>query len=649
MHRLHESPLWKYVALYVAATLMVPYAVMGFPVVAEAQAQPVVESASVIVLPIEDTEGSTESVISEQATDALALALEDSREFIVTSKRDLVRELAQLELEPPLSVAEQMRLGERLQVDKVITGQVRHLRVTEKTGQVSVNLSVAVLDLATGEFLNGANVSTVTKALPGWTGESARVINDALREIAEDAVAEIRTSRIPEGFVTSVNQFGVATVDLGQDDRLKSGMAMILFRPVYQRDLGEIILQKVGRYSVSEVGARTSKMMPLGEGRAGVGDRAYQLYQGPERVEAQRRKESSQQTITVVAAIAALFGVMQTATGSSTTDAPAGVTSRLFQQAPGDEAVIRVHVPHKSIPLDDQIYAWLFYRSDGRQNFSLLANKLVDVILEQRLPNNVWDDDSAFDGPFEIEEEFTYITAAGDEEDGSIDLLFYHWPLQAGHTYYHRVQRVVEPPERAGAGAPITTDSVRTMQQDELETPTLEIDPPESQAEGSKPTAGVTYFTPPVLQTPEDGAQNQQTNSITFTWSGTVGANEYVLQVFPEDDPDGRRNPDYEVQMRQDQTGTMFQTIDADFAPNSRFYWRVGARRSGEALPLNERLNQEGWLFSAIRSFTTAAAPPPPPGTSSASYRLGPGGVFSGTFGPRYRHRTPGLRSRGLR
>ncbi|MGC9318812.1 MAG: hypothetical protein ACP5KN_12345, partial [Armatimonadota bacterium] len=456
MHRLHESPTWKYVALYLAATMMVPYAVIGFPVVADAQAQPVVESASVIVLPIQDPEGSVESVVSQQATDALALALEDSREFIVTSKRDLQRELSQLELEPPLSVSEQMRLGERLQVDKVITGQVRQLRVMEKTGQVSADLSVAVLDLATGEFLNGANVSTVTKPLPGWTGDNATVINAALREIAEEAVEEIRTSRIPEGFVTSVNQFGVATVDLGQDHRLKSGMAMVLFRPVYQRDLGEIIMQKVGRYSVSEVSARSSRMTPLGEGRARVGDRVYRLYQGPERVQAQRRTESNKQTVTVVAAIAALFGVMQTATGSSTTDAPKGVTSRLFQQAPGDEAVIRVQVARSSIPLQDQVFAWLFYRSDGQQNFSLLANKLVGIVLEQRLPNNVWDDDSAFDGPFEIDEEFTYITADGDEEDGSISLLFYHWQLQGGHTYYHRVQRIVEPPERAGAGAPIT-------------------------------------------------------------------------------------------------------------------------------------------------------------------------------------------------
>ncbi len=639
MHRLYEGRTWKYVALYVAATMVVPYAVVGFPVVAEAQAQPVVESATVIVLPILDVAGSNDSVVSQKATDALALAFEASRQFIVTSKRDLERELAALELAPPLSVAEQKRLGERLKVDQVASGQIMMLRVNEDTGQVTITLSVALLDVATGEFLNGAMVATVTKPIPGWQGEESRVVNDAVREIAEMATEQILVNRVPEGFITSVNNLGVATVNLGQDDRLKSGVEVLLLRPVWQRDLQELIMVKVGTYSVSEVGARTSTMMPLGEGRARVGDRVHRLYSGPERVRAQERKQNNKKTLTTVAALLALFGVVAVASGPSTSDGPVGVASHLFQQAPGDEAVVRIHVPARNIPLRDQIFAWLFFRSDGQQFFSMTPDKLVGWVDEPRLPSGVWDDNAAFGGPFEVEAEFSYITPDGDEEDGDIDLLFYHWPLQAGHTYYHRVQRVIEPPARAGSGSPITTAGVRPQQ---LETPTLAVEPEDALSEGSTPTDGVTYFTPPILQSPENGASNQQTSSVTFTWNATTGANEYILQVFPEDDPDGRRNPDFQVQIRQDTTGTMFQTINQTFVPNSRFYWRVGARRSGEAQPENGRLAQRGWLFSAIRTFTTATAPPPPPGTSAASHRLGPGGAYSGSFGfGRYRHPVP--------
>ncbi len=636
MHRLHDGRIWKYLALYVAASMVVPYGVVSFPAVAEAQAQPVVESASVIVLPIQDLDGATDSVLSQKATDALALALEGSREFSVTSKRDLERELAALELEPPLSVLEQMKVGERLQVDEVVSGQITGLRVNQNNGQVTLSLAVAILNVKLGEFLNGANVTIVTKPIPGWHGEETRVINDALREATETAVEQILMNRVPEGFVTSVNALGVATINIGQDERLQSGTEMILVRPVWQRDLQKIIMVKVGRYSVSEVSSRSARITPLGEGRARVGDRAYKLYSGPERIRAKQRQRNNQKTLTTVAAIAALFGVVAVATGPSTTDGPVGVTSRLFQQAPGDEAVIRVSVPSQHVPLPEQVFAWLFFRSDGQQNFSLTADKLVGIVFESRLPNNVWDDGAGFEGPFDDTYDFTYITPEGDEEDGSVEYLFYHWPLQPGHTYYHRVQRVVEPPTRAGAGAPITTDAVRS-QQITIEPQVLTVDPRDALGEGSKPTDGVTYFTPPILQAPEDGASNQSTSSITFTWNATVGANEYVLQVFPEDDPDGRRNPDYQIQMRHDTAGTMFQTINHTFAPSSRFYWRVGARRSGEALPRNGRLGQDGWLFSEMRTFTTAAAPPPPPGTTAAAHHTGPNGIYSGSFGfPRY-------------
>ncbi|MBD3293425.1 MAG: hypothetical protein GF393_10910, partial [Armatimonadia bacterium] len=283
MHRLHASRTWKYVALYVAATMVVPYAVVSFPVTAEAQAQPVVESASVIVLPIQDPEGLVDSVLSQKATDAVALAMEASREFMVTSNMDLQRELTQLDLQPPLSDAEQVRLGDRLAVDQVASGEITRLRINDKTGSVEIGLAVSMLDVQTGEYLNGANVTTTTKPIPGWHGEEARVINDALREVATDAVSEILISRITEGFVTSVNNFGVATINVGHDDRLQEGMEMLLLRPVWQKDLEEMILVKVGRYSVSEVSARLSRIVPLStdKGRARVGDRAFKLYRGP--------------------------------------------------------------------------------------------------------------------------------------------------------------------------------------------------------------------------------------------------------------------------------------------------------------------------------------------------------------------------------
>lgn len=293
------------------------------------------------------------------------------------------------------------------------------------------------------------------------------------------------------------------------------------------------------------------------------------------------------------------------------------VTSRLFQLAPGREPVIRVCIPRASGWRDEPNVAWLFYRSDGQRNFELTAQSLVGVVLEQRLPNNVWDDKAAFAGPVQLDEDFTYTTSEGSDETGAVSLLFYHPPLVSEHTYHHRVQRVIKPEEAATSGTSSIPRWLRmNLAANELQTPQIAVDPEDALTEGSAPTEGVTYFPPPVLQTPEENASNQSTTSITFTWSGSVGANEYVLQVFPEDDPDGVRLPNHRAITIDDTPGTLFHTIDANFSSGSRFYWRVGARRSGEAKPLNGRLGEEGWLFSAIRSFTTASAPPPPSGTT---------------------------------
>ncbi len=313
-------------------------------------------------------------------------------------------------------------------------------------------------------------------------------------------------------------------------------------------------------------------------------------------------------TAPLYAAIIAIFVLILGGCGGddSTDAAPVqpGEWAFLHQHAPGDTPTIRLHLQNPSVPLDDQIFAWLFYRSAGQRYFSLTADTLVDSVFEATLPGGIWDDSPRSHGLIERERDFTWITSGGEQETGSISLEYDHPALQPGVRYYHRVQRVVEPMSRAGSGAPLV-QSAQVAQ--------IDIDPWNALSEGSQPTAGVTYITPPALQSPASGAVNQSTSSITFVWGGTTGADEYVLQVFAADDPDGRRNPRYQVTLRQDFSGTMSHTFSDSFEPGTRFYWRVGARKAGEAQPVNELLLQRGWLHSSMRTFTTAQAPPGPP------------------------------------
>jgi len=311
--------------------------------------------------------------------------------------------------------------------------------------------------------------------------------------------------------------------------------------------------------------------------------------------------------VALIATLAVIFAGCGGDDSTDTSPALRGDWAYLHQQAPGDAPTIRLHLQNPSVPLDDQIFAWLFYRSAGQRYFSLNAESLVDAIFESTLPGGVWDDSPRARGLVALQRDFTYLTSAGDEETVSVDLEYDDPALQPGVRYYHRVQRVVEPMSRAGSGAPVT-QGVGTAQ-----VPIINVDPWNALSEGSQPTSGVTYMTPPVLQEPASGAVNQSTTAITFIWGATVGADDYVLQVFPSSDPTGQRNPRYQATLRQGYGGVMSYTIEDSFAAGTRFYWRVGARRAGEAQPVNEMLLQRGWLYSSMRSFVTAQAPPPPP------------------------------------
>ncbi len=632
MQRLRNCAPWRYLVVFVAASMVVPYATMSVPVVAEAQPQSVFGSSTVVVLPISDASGAVGSAESQKATAAMAMALDDAGEFVVTAKRDYEREIAAMGLEPPLAVPEQTRLAKRLQVEKVLSGSIASLSVHQRTGQVRVALVVELLDIATGEFLDGANVAITTKSIPGWSGERNQVINEALRQVAEAAASHILMTRTPVGYVTSVSNNGQISVNIGAEDGIEPGTEMVIMRPIYQEDLGVVRLIKMGKIAVRTVESDMCWAAPLARGRAKVGDRTYSLHMNVARVKSHQRTVNMKSTTKLIAALAAALGIAAIATGDHTASAPDNVSARLFQASPGDEAVIRVRVPASSIPLTDQVFAWLFFRQAGQQNFPLNAENLVDIWPEPKLSNSSWDDTAATRADVEFAATYTYIGPDGDEEDVDVDITYNHRPLLAGATYYYRVQRIVMPEQRAGSGAPISTTQVGPAQV--FEPAELDVDPVDALSEGSKPTNPVTYFSPVTPQSPAAGVQNQSTTSITFTWTTALGANQYVLQVFPEDDPNGLRTPDFQVQQRRDASGTMTQNITGNFAPNSRFYWRVGARREGEATPMMGGI--EGWLFSETRTFTTAVAPPPPPGTAAAGTAAQ---TYTGSSGlPRYGH-----------
>lgn len=124
----------------------------------------------------------------------------------------------------------------------------------------------------------------------------------------------------------------------------------------------------------------------------------------------------------------------------------------------------------------------------------------------------------------------------------------------------------------------------------------------------------VTYIVPPELLAPANANQAQRVDDINFQWQNQFGATEYVLQISEsvsfgaltfQSQPIQTTAPTQQS-FRYDSTKAGFVTL----APNTTYFWRVGARTT-----LNNQRAPEpnGYVFSPVFTFSTADQPPAAP------------------------------------
>jgi len=132
----------------------------------------------------------------------------------------------------------------------------------------------------------------------------------------------------------------------------------------------------------------------------------------------------------------------------------------------------------------------------------------------------------------------------------------------------------------------------------------------------------VTYLVPPDLRSPADNNQAQRVDEVGFEWQGVLGATEYVLQV--------STNINFSPVVFQSQTiqttsssvlSFNYNNGQAGFlqlAPNTTYFWRVGARSTFRNQPTPQ---PDGYVFSRVFTFGTADQPPAAPRTAELSRR----------------------------
>ena len=609
---------------FAAVALVAAVAVAVLPVAAIGQGRDVATTAVVM---FDDQSGRDSRFLEAKASDAVALALQDSREYLVTPARDVERELRALALSAPLSKTEAGRLGARLDVDAVTTGEILQATVDETSGRAMVRLQMMMIDVEAGEYLDGATATTQTKALPGWTGTEADILNEALRQTAEDVVANMLATRVPRGTIEVVLPSGACEINLGSQDGAKTGMKLAVLRPIYLRDLEKMTLRKIGRVEVADTHPDICYANPVRGVSPRTGDYVVRVYEPIAIIRVAEAKQKRTQFIAGVGALALLLGFAMVGTNGNVVSEPPQPISYLHQSAMGDIPVIRVEFATL-----DKAHGHLLFRGHSA-GFPADAPYLVEV---SAAPNGVERIKVMDDQPQAIIQQTRVITVNFRNEDGEpdtedVDIDWTHPALIPGQTSYHKMRRVVKPAFPPGTNPPLgQTGGTDNVMQD----PTNTIDSGHEFPMISQPspvTGPVTYILPPPLLSPPTNAGAQNMASIIFEWSPSGGADEYMVEVFDSSDPNGLGQPIFrrtEIRPRGAiSISETWQPATGDLQPNSVYYWRVGARKSleigkrGQGSPRVGFGGNElsGWVLSVMRSFQTTAKPPDPPVTAGTT------------------------------
>jgi len=607
MYQIRHLPLCKPLTLFVAVLLIFPY---GFAY--SAHGQTFTEVTSAAVLPIQDATGAESLIIAEKATDAVALALEDSGEFRTISRRDMNAGLSELGLKPPLMDGQQVRVGEHLNVDKVVSGVIHEIKVNGRTGQCRVRLEIKVMDVQLKAILDGAMVEVETRPIPGWQGQDTAVANEALRLAAEKAVTEMLRRHVPRGSVLQVDELGTVLLSIGLNEGVYEGQQMLVVRPDWNPDLEEVEIRAVADLQVFEANARTSKGKALaGSQWPETGDKVYALYTPAQVARQIEHKRHITKSLRLGLAFAMLAGVLAIGLSKGTTGPP-GADVQIAQEGAGGTPYIRVNTDRGFIPETSQVHAWLFYR--GELEPLAEPENIVGATSQARLDTYADDPAARLAVPFNTE--FTYFDRSGAQADGSVELTYDDPALMVGSSYYYKVQRVVDPimpqPPQGGGGGETASAQVGPAQA------TLTVDPPEALGEASRAVGPVTYFEPAELVSPTISDAVDPTD-VTFEWTPSDGADQYQVQVYSDMNLTNLvyRSPELSWTGGSVMTHTVTSTL---FDGTTTYWWVVCNRKYGEAQPIARIGGQDrsGWIYSDKWSFTTIDAPPSPPGIAAS-------------------------------
>jgi hypothetical protein len=206
------------------------------------QAQ-IVQLPRIAVIDFQNNSGYGGGSIARAATDAVAGEFQKTGRYEVLARGEIEQQLKDLDLAPPLNKTGYLRLGRALQLESIVAGTVEAITFVGSPKQAQVTLTVKLIDIASGEPVNGAVATGFSNPRPGYSGDDDTLVLEAIRNAAFEAVRTIQNYTIPEATVLTTRAGKEVLLNRGIRGGLRSGMEMIVIRR------GE----EVGRIRITEV------------------------------------------------------------------------------------------------------------------------------------------------------------------------------------------------------------------------------------------------------------------------------------------------------------------------------------------------------------------------------------------------------------
>lgn len=601
---------WPVSALCIAALILPITGAIFTPIPASAQTGTI----EIAVVDFRNSSKMPNDMYGTNATAAVTVELLRSGKFSVTSTDDMQSKMEELgykaigdrALKVSLTPSMMMRLGQDVGATCVAIGDLSSVKVDVGKRNAEARIAVRLLDVSSGEWVNGAIATGTSNPRIGYTVDNETDwVMEAISNAAHSAVDTMVRYIIPEATVIGTVGTSDVLLNKGSQDGIAEGLEMIVLR---RGDTGQD--EVVGRIKVSMV-TDTDARASVTKSTRGVKpeDRVRAVYElpidssskgtvAPRSGEKKRMAKASNTFWGILAllAISALFGgggskvEKVDATAMARTDVSGNNTNLVLWNNPKNVLFANIEEYHIWRGSPGGIPVYVAEQGEGAEINTGFDHSYDDGIASRTVAYNSVDSGN------------TLVSNTATVQG-----------ITLGTTYPYYVSCLYKYQVTDAQGA--VTDFYRE----------------------TKPVyAGkATALMLPRQVSPgsiEGGDYVELSDSVSFNWEGSRGANEYVIEVCPN--LNFTRNETWvghKTQVTPTEGMLLYATFDLsaaseleNVAEESTLYWRVGARNSGDTPgpypgPAGPSTQASGakstrYIYSEHPySFLTLGGVPPPP------------------------------------